>query len=193
MASVHNYNFYQTTRLGDDKTDLSQRTLQNSEFANYILDSFRPSCPMNTAIDFATSQPNVNFTGSRQLSVGGTNIAESSQLLINDISRTKCRISLLERPYLTIPYLGRGKCDPMLESQMQQGDFANNKKSINPSSEVCYTPYYNTPMIPSLQATINNPANLIESSAADGWIRGGLPSRELARDKDYADSTGGRS
>ena len=192
MASVHNYNFYQTTRLGDDKTDLSQRTLQNSEFANYILDSFRPSCPMNTAIDFATSQPNVNFTGSRQLSVGGTNIAESSSLLINDISRSKCRISLLERPYLTIPYLGRGKCDPMLESQMQQGDFANNKKSINPSSEVCYTPYYNTPMIPSLQATINNPANLIESSAADGWIRGGLPSRELARDKDYSDSTGGR-
>jgi hypothetical protein len=190
MASVHNYNFYQTTRLGDDKTDLSQRTLQNSEFANYILDSFRPSCPMNTAIDFATSQPNINFTGSRQLSVGGTNIAESSSLLINDISRSKCRISLLERPYLTIPYLGRGKCDPMLESQMQQGDFANNKKSINPSSEVCYTPYYNTPMIPSLQATINNPANLIESSAAEGWIRGGLPSRELARDKDYADSTG---
>ena len=55
---------------------------------------------------------------------------------------------------------------------------------------MCYTPYYNTPMIPSLQATINNPANLIESSAAEGWIRGGLPSRELARDKDYADSTG---
>ena len=190
MASVHNYNFYQTTRLGDDKTDLSQRTLQNSEFANYILDSFRPSCPMNNAIDFATSQPNINFTGSRQISVGGTNIAESSKLLINDISRSKCRISLLERPYLTIPYLGRGKCDPMLESQMQQGDFANNKKSINPSSEVCYTPYYNTPMIPSLQATISNPANLIESSAAEGWIRGGLPSRELARDKDYTDSMG---
>ena len=190
MASVHNYNFYQTTRLGDDKTDLSQRTLQNSEFANYILDSFRPSCPMNSAIDFATSQPNINFTGSRQISVGGANIAESSKLLINDISRSKCRISLLERPYLTIPYLGRGKCDPMLESQMQQGDFANNKKSINPSSEVCYTPYYNTPMIPSLQATINNPVNLIESSAAEGWIRGGFPSRELARDKDYTDSMG---
>ena len=190
MASVHNYNFYQTTRLGDDKTDLSQRTLQNSEFANYILDSFRPSCPMNSAIDFATSQPNINFTGSRQISVGGANIAESSKLLINDISRSKCRISLLERPYLTIPYLGRGKCDPMLESQMQQGDFANNKKSINPSSEVCYTPYYNTPMIPSLQATINNPVNLIESSAAEGWIRGGLPSRELARDKDYTESMG---
>jgi hypothetical protein len=92
----------------------------------------------------------------------------------------------MERPYLTVPYLGRGKCDPILESQIQQGDFANNKKSINPSSEVCYSAYYNTPMLPSLKATINNPANLIEDSAAEGWIRGGLPSRELARDKEYS-------
>jgi hypothetical protein len=185
MASVHDYKFEQPTRLGYDKTDLSQRTLQNSEFANYLLDNFRPACPMSSAIDFALSQPNVNFTGSHQVGIGGCNIAESSQLMINNISKPKCRISLMERPYCTIPYLGRGKCDPTLESQIQQGDFANNKKSINPSSEVSYLQYSNTPMIPTLKATISNPANLIESSAADGWIRGGLPSRELARDKDY--------
>ena len=40
-------------------------------------------------------------------------------------------------------------------------------------------------MIPSLNNTIQNPANLIEQIAADGWIRGGLPSRELTRDQDY--------
>jgi hypothetical protein len=73
----------------------------------------------------------------------------------------------------------------MLESQMQQGDFANNKKSINPTSEICYSQYAQTPLLPTVKATISNPANLIESSAAEGWIRGGLPSRELARDKDY--------
>jgi hypothetical protein len=185
MASVHDYNFYQTTRLGYDRTDLSQRTLQNSEYANYMLDTFRPSGPMNNVIDFATSQPNINFTGSYQVSIGGSNIAESSQLLINNLSRPKCRISLVERPYATVPYLGRGKCDPELESQIQQGDFANNKKSINPSSEVNYSQYSQTPLLPSLQSTISNPANLIESSAAQGWIRGGLPSRELARDKEY--------
>ena len=188
MASVHNFNFYQNSRLGDDKTDLSQRTLQNSDYATYILDSFRPSCPMSSAIDFATSQPNINFKGSFQTSVGGANIKESSELLMSNISKPKCRISLIERPYLTVPYLGRGKCDPELESHMQQGDFANNKKSINPSSEVCYSQYALTPMIPTLKATISNPANLIESNAADGWIRGGLPSRELARDKEYTES-----
>jgi hypothetical protein len=185
MASVHNYNFYQTTRLGNDRTDLSQHTLQNAEYANYTLDGFRPACPISSAIEFATSQPNINFKGSYQTSIGGTNINDSSKLLINDITKDKCRISLNQRPYSTVPYLGRGKCDPLLESQIQQGDFANNKKSINPSSEVSYLKYSQTPMLPSLQSTINNPANLIENNAAEGWIRGGLPSRELARDKDY--------
>jgi hypothetical protein len=189
MASVYNYNFYQSSRLGFDRTDFSQQTLQNAEYANYMLDGFRPSCPLSNAIDFATSQPNINFTGSFQTSIGGSNINENSQLLINDLSRGKCRIMLTQRPYSTVPYLGRGKCDPLLESQIQQGDFANNKKSINPSSEVCYLQYSQTPLLPTLKSTISNPANLIENNAAEGWIRGGLPSRELARDKDYNEGT----
>ena len=40
-------------------------------------------------------------------------------------------------------------------------------------------------LVPSLKATIQNPANLVEGVAASGWIRGGLPSRELTRDQDY--------
>jgi len=193
MAFVFDYKFDQATRMGYDRTDLSQQTLQNVEYANYMLDGFRPACPLSSAIDFATSQPNINFTGSYQTSVGGSNISENSQLLINDLSRTKCRISLTQRPYSTVPYLGRGKCDPTLESQMQQGDFANNKKSINPTSEICYSQYAQTPLLPTVKATISNPANLIESSAAEGWIRGGLPSRELARDKDYNEGTNYRT
>jgi hypothetical protein len=184
MASVHNYNFYQTSRLGYDRTDMSQRTLQNADYSNYMLDMFRPSCPMNSPLDFATSQPDINFTGSRQTSIGGSNIDDSSKMLLSNLSKPKCRISLVERPYCTVPYLGRGKCDAVLESQMQQGDFANNKKSINPSSEISYLHYSQTPMIPTLSATISNPANLIEGVASEGWIRGGLPSREYARDKE---------
>ena len=41
------------------------------------------------------------------------------------------------------------------------------------------------PLIPSLKATVQNPNNLIEGMAANGWIRGGLPTRELTRDNDY--------
>jgi hypothetical protein len=46
-------------------------------------------------------------------------------------------------------------------------------------------PYTNYPLLPSIQATVTNPANLVEGVAADGWIRGGLPSRDLTRDQDY--------
>ena len=40
-------------------------------------------------------------------------------------------------------------------------------------------------LVPSLKATIQNPSNLVEGVAVNGWIRGGLPSREVTRDNDY--------
>ena len=185
MASVYDYKFYQTSRLGDDNCDQTQRNLQNAQASTYMLDNFRPACPMSNAIDFATSQINVNFTGSHTVGINGCNINENSELTLADLSRPKCRISLLQRPFVTVPFLGRGKSNAVLESQIQQGDLANNRKSAYPSSEFSYGPYLFTPLVPSLQATISNPANLIEGVAADGWIRGGLPARELMRDKEY--------
>lgn len=193
MFSTYGYTFNQTSRLSEDLCDQSQRTLQNSQSATYLLDNFRPDCPMSSAIDFATSQVGVNYNGSQQVGIGGCNIDENSELSINDLSKPKCRISLFQRPFATVPFLGRGKSDAVLESQLQQGDFANNKKSINLVSEISFMPYNQTPMIPSLQATISNPANLVEGVAAEGWIRGGLPSRELTRDKDYTKTHGANS
>jgi hypothetical protein len=128
----------------------------------------------------------VNYTGSHQVGINGCNIDENSSLLMSELLKPKCRISLLQRPFSTVPFLGRGRSDIILESQIQQGDFANNRKSINLSSEISHITYRHTPMIPSLQSTITNPANLVEGAAAEGWIRGGVPSRELTRDKDYA-------
>jgi len=186
MASVYDYTFHNTTRIGDDKCELSQNNIQNSHAANYRLNNFRPACPMTKAIDFATSQLNVNYSGSHQVGINGCNIDENSELSLTDLTKPKCRISLFERPFATVPYLGRGKSNPVLESQIQQGDLANNRKSINPTTEASFISYTNVPMIPSLQATITNPANLVEGVAAEGWIRGGLPSRELTRDQDYA-------
>jgi hypothetical protein len=186
MAYVSDYTFHNTTRIGGDTCDQSQQNIQNAASANYLLTNFRPECPMGDAVQFATSQPSINFTGSHSVGIGGCNIDESSKLQIADISKPKCRISLFERPFATVPYLGRGSSNPELESKLQQGELSNNKKSINPSSEVCYSKYSQTPMLPSLKSTVTNPANLVEGVAAEGWVRGGLPSRELVRDQDYA-------
>ena len=40
----------------------------------------------------------------------------------------------------------------------------------------------NYPLLPSLEATVQNPANLVEGVAAEGWIRGGASSRDLVRE-----------
>ena len=188
MAFVSDYTFQNMTRIGNDNCYTDQRSIQDVRHGNYMLTNYYPACPMNKAIDFATSQPSVFYSGSNQVGIGGCNIDTNSNLLISDLSRPKCRISLLQRPFATVPYLGRGPSNSILESQIQQGEMVNNKKSINTTSEFSYIPYSNYPLLPSIQATITNPSNLVESAAAEGWIRGGLPSRDLVRDQDYANS-----
>lgn len=182
------YTFNIQSRIGDDSCGLSQRNLQDVTASNYLLTNFRSECPMSSAIEFATAQPAINFTGSHQVGIGGCNIDESSQIFISDLTKPKCKISLLQRPYVTVPYLGRGKSNAIAESQIQQGELANNRKSINPSSEISHLNYRQTPLIPSIQSTITNPANLVEGVAAEGWIRGGIPVRQLTRDQDYSNN-----
>ena len=97
----------------------------------------------------------------------------------------RCRIDLFQRPFATVPFLGRGSVNPVMEAQIQQGESLVNKRSINNLSEKSYIKYHQTPLLPSIKETMCNPSNYVEGSASSGWIRGGVPSRELTRDTDY--------
>ena len=186
MANVSDYTFNNMSRIGNDNCGLSQKNIQNVEAGNYLLTNFYPQCPMTSAIDLALSQPTMNYSGSHQVGINGCNINANSELTIGQVqTNPKCRISLYERPFATVPYLGRGASHPMLESQLQQGDQVTNRKSITNLSEKSHIPHRETPMVPSLAATVTNPVNLVEGVAAEGWIRGGLPSRDMAKDQQY--------
>ena len=186
-AFTKDFTFDSLSRIGDDSCGLSERNNQNVSQSNYLLTNFfSQDCGMKRPIEFATTQPNINFTGGYQVGAGGCNIDTNSELLIGTINtHPKCRISLYERPFKTVPFLGRGSSNPVLESHIQQGDMITNKKSINTTTEQSYIPYLNYPLLPSIANSITNPANLVEGVAAEGWIRGGVPSRELQKDKDY--------
>lgn len=188
MASVHKYTFDNLSRIGDDLCGITERDLQNQQFGTYSTTNyFEKFCGMKKPIAFATSQPNVFYNGGygNYCGAGGCNIQEGSDLQIGSIqTRSKCRISLYERPFATVPYLGRGPSRPVIESRLQQGGYSGNKKSCKTVTEKSFN-YDQTPLLPSVAASIQNPHNLVEGVAAEGWIRGGLPSRELTRDADY--------
>jgi len=176
------YTFNKMTNINDDNCAITQTNIENAEASNYMLNNFFSACPMTKAINFATQQPNINFNGSHQVGINGCNIDQNSQLSHTPITKPPCRLNLLQRPFVTVPYLGRGRCNIHLESLLREGEVIYNNKSSNPSSEVSFINYKNYPLIPEVQDTTANPSNLIECDKAAGWIRGGLPSREYARD-----------
>ena len=143
----------------------------SEKVGNYSLSNFNScECTAEEQRQLSIVHPTVPFRdGYGWTSINGCNIDKDSNLR-NSRNLTNLSVihQLWERPYLTVPYLGRGKSNAVLESQLQQGELANNRKSINPSTEVSYANYTQTPMIPSLKATINNPANLVEGVAAEG-------------------------
>jgi len=185
MTSVSNYAFHNMARIGNDNCDTTERNLQNNHQSAWSLTNyFATDCNMKRGIDFALSAPAINFTGSHQVGVGGCNIDTNSGLKIDPISRPPCRISLFQRPFATVPYLGRGAVDPTMESAIMQGDQISNRKTVTSYSEKSFLKHQYTPMLPSLANSISNPANLVEGVAASGWIRGGIPSRDLIRDEE---------
>ena len=186
-AYTRDFTFDRLSRIGDDSCSLSQKNIQNTNSANYNLTNFFvQDCGMTKPIEFATSQPAV-FVGApgTQVGLGGCNIDSNSDLLIGTINtHPKCRISLYERPFKTVPYLAKGRPQPVKESRLQQGVYVGDKKSCKNVTEKSFRTT-DVDLVPSLKESIQNPDNLIEDSANKGWVRGGIPSREITRDNDY--------
>lgn len=187
MAFVYNYTFDNLSRIGNDACTQDQNTIQNINSSNYLLQNyFLNDCSMKQPIALATAQPGIMYNGGSGSGAGGCNIDSSSNLLIGSIqTHPKCKISLFQRPFATVPFLGRGSVDPVLEAQLMQGELLTNKRSVNKLSEKSDIKYQITPLIPSVKDRVTNPVYSVEGVASEGWVRGGIPSRDLTRDRDF--------
>jgi hypothetical protein len=188
MANVYNFTFENMSRIGNDECSITQTDVQNVSSCNYMTQNFFASdCSMKNPINLATTQPGVFYNGGHNVGAGGCNINDSSNLQIGTIqTNPRCRINLFHRPFATVPFLGRGAVNPIIESQIQQGELYENKRSVNNISEKSYIRYNQTPLLPNIKEKIDNPAYSVESVADNSWVRGGVPSRELTRDADFA-------
>ena len=182
-TTTYPYTFDSISRIGNDNVAIDQRNIQNMNNANYRLENYYPNCPMSTAIDFATKQPQVFYKGSHEGGVKGCEIDANNELKYTHITKPACKLTLMSRPFLTVPYLGRGVGDSDTEFMLRAGENALNKKTVNPLMENDFSGHKNYPLIEALENAVNNSAYKIEEDAMSGWNRAGISARNFARDK----------
>jgi hypothetical protein len=184
MANISSYMFNNTDRLTNDVTDQSQRTLYNTRFANYTLSSYFTDKISDSYVNFALVNPTMNYTGTAHgVGLGGSIIdADSLLLLKKEQERPFEKLQLMERPFLTVPYLGRGSTDPTLESQLLQGELVSEKKSVSTIMDKSFAKYALYPTDSKMEERVNNAANNVEEAALSGWVRGGMATRDMSAD-----------
>ena len=178
MTSVSDYMFNNMGRIGADETDNTQRNLSNTKYANYVLENYFSESGSNSHVNFATQQPTVNFRGTAGGLPGDVIDSESILSIHTEQSRAFEKLQLNQRAFATIPYLGRGASNPVLESQLQQGETVGDKKSIGTIMEETFINYSDYPMLDDVKNRVTNPSFSVEESALSGWVRGGASSRE---------------
>ncbi len=179
MSSLSNYTFNKFDRITNEVTDTTQHNLQNTKFANYSLSSYFSESITNDNIKFATQQPNINITGTVYgTGLNGDIVDYDSMLNIrNEQERPLEKLSLNQRMFLTIPYLGRGSCDTDAESQLLQGENITDKKSVSTIMDQSFFKYTMKPADDKMTKSVSE--FNIEETALDGWVRGGMASRCL--------------
>lgn len=187
MSTIHNYMFNNLGRIDADQVDKSQQNLQNTRFANHMLANYFGENLSDSHVKFATAQPTMMVSGSIGAGIGGGQIdADSNLLLRTEQERPLERLQLMQRPFLTVPFLGRGSCDPTLESQLLQGEVVASKKSVSTIMDKSFMGYTLYPVDDKMKEQVDNASHTVEEAALAGWVRGGAGTREMMTDPNFS-------
>tara|TARA_Y100000389_G_scaffold203265_1_gene251156 strand:+ start:35039 stop:35602 length:564 start_codon:yes stop_codon:yes gene_type:complete len=184
MSQVVDFVFNNLSRIGQDDYNYTQENVMNKSQLNYFTTNYRDMNDVN-AINLASSHPTMNMKGGSQVGPNGNNVNESSNLINSKMTNLNFKINLQERTYKTVPYLGRGNVDVGLENKLKLGDTLKEKKTNVKFGEECQFDVKSYPLNKELKTSLTDCNKLIEESAVEGWIRGGLPSREIYKDSKY--------
>lgn len=183
MSTLHSYVFNNMSGLRSDMVDQTQVNVQNTKFGSYSVSNYFSDSASNSQVQFATQHHGIMFGNG----VGGisASVVDYESALLNKVGseRPLEKLQLHQRPFITVPYLGRGCGDPTLESQLQQGENISDKKSVSTIMDKPYCDPQKYPLRDDLKSYINNPSNSIEELAFDGWRRGGVSAREMTMEQ----------
>ena len=184
MSRIIDFGFDKLSRLGNDEEVFTQDNIMNNNISNYLTyNPYSKSC--NGSFNVAYNQPNI-FINKSTFQVGplGCNVNDSSILTKWELTNQNVKLTLHERPYKTVPFLGNGNVDVYKENKIRLGDTFIEKKSVSKLNEKCFNNLGKYPMNDGLKNKLKN--SKIEGDVNRAWIRGGVDSRVLYKNTEYS-------
>jgi hypothetical protein len=179
------------TRLKQDSCYLDKRNVDISKPGAYHTRNLHDChCEAPYTKDLSLQQPSTFYRdGLGWTSNDGCNIDNDSNMRnAPNLTNTREIHQLIERPFLTVPYMGRGEGNLCIEGTLRPGEDTMARKSANSLSGAFIDRY--TPQLPCIRNNIQNPDNIIPENSDPSWLRGGQPSRQIIRNKDYLHKCG---
>lgn len=176
--------FGQNNLMYDKGTTLID-TQQRLGPGRYELDNTNGcNCLLPEARDLQLSQLAINFNaGHGSIGEHGCIVDENTKLR-DSLLTNKNYIYQLPQKY-NAGFFGKGKYDPNVESVIQGGNLTSfGDRACNVLSGVTI-PNFFLPMIPRLSKEVQNPIHIIPEDNSKGWVRGGIPSRDVYKLMDY--------
>lgn len=187
-ANAKEFNLFTRASLLSDPVAVDLDTIQSQGTGYYVMENMHGcGCELKDAREVQLSQPMINFNGGQGwIGEKGCLVDKDSELREdpNKLTNKKYIHQLVERPHLTTGNLVKGYFDVDVESVIRPGIDAGDDRACNSLSGVSIGNYF-TPMIPKLQEEVQNPIHIIPEDSMQSWVRGGLPSRQMARNEDY--------
>ena len=187
-ANAKEFNLFTKASLLSDPVAVDLDTIQSQGTGYYVMENMHGcGCELKDAREVQLSQPMINFNGGQGwIGEKGCLVDKDSELREdpNKLTNKKYIHQLVERPHLTTGNLVKGYFDVDVESVIRPGIDAGDDRACNSLSGVSIGNYF-TPMIPKLQEEVQNTKHIVPEDSMQSWVRGGLPSRQMARNEDY--------
>ena len=183
--SKDDFNLNMRASLNSDEATINHEVNQSQGPGNYLVDNtFACDCGLEKAKEVQLKQPNVNLTGGfGWMGENGCLIDNDSNLRSNNLTNMKY-INQLDSKQNT-GFFGRGPHKVDVESEIRDSLIIKDKRSCGPLSGVSTLDYTITPMIDRLKEEVQNAKHIIPEDSMGAWVRGGLPSRQIVRNKEY--------
>lgn len=137
------------------------------------------------AVDIMVQHPSMSFNnGYGWIGQQGKLVdRDSDARLGSKITNVRCRKQLYPRINLSQPFMGRGTGDVCVESELLNGELTGQKRQCNSLSGVTINTF--VPMVQCLKENVQNTIHIIPEDNMKSWTWGGVPSRQVMRQRAY--------